>query len=274
MGHLSNARWFLPLRRAYNAVCRARLARQAISVPTIRPPGGTSRVLVLGVYLADRPNTAAHLVRRFSESRNHHVDQAWAAIGGVSADPALAAATVEQLDGFVPKFVVMNRLLERHDWRSYDWLVFADDDIVVPTGFLDAYLGLQTEFGFALAQPARTRNSWADHKFCRQQRGLRGRQTRYVEIGPLFSVRKDFAPTILPFDESSGMGWGYDYVWPVLAEKAGAKMGIIDATPVDHSLRDQASAYSSRAAAEQMRDYLARNEHLSKQQAFSVIATH
>ena len=50
-------------------------------------------------------------------------------------------------------------------------------------------------------------------------------------------------------------------------------MGIIDAAPVDHSLRDQASAYSSNVAGEAMRVYLQGKKYLNKQEAFTVIET-
>jgi hypothetical protein len=278
LGHLSKARWFSPIRRCYNALCRARLAHsrvstEAESASTKRLLAPKPTVLVLGIYLADRSNTASHLVRRFSESRHYSITQAWVAINGSAADANLWAATVEHVQGFVPKFCILNRLLSARDWRTFDYLVVVDDDIVLPAGFVDAFLNLQIEFDFALAQPARTRNSYADRKFCRQRRGMRGRQTRFVEIGPLFSMRRDFALAVLPFDETSGMGWGYDFVWPVVAEQARLKIGIIDATPVDHSLRDQASAYSGSAAAAAMEAYLQNNRHLSKQEAFTIVET-
>lgn len=277
MGVLSKSRWFAPIRRAYNATRRRILLHRRLDAPG-RASAATlqekkPRVLVLGIYLANRPNTCAHLVQRFSESRNYSVTQAWVALNGDPPDKDVAAVTVDRIEGFVPKFCIMNRILAGIDWTGFDYLIFVDDDIVVAAGFLDAFLGRQEEFDLAIAQPARTPNSYADRKFCRQRKGIRGRRTRFVEIGPLFSVRKDFVRTILPFDERSGMGWGYDFVWPVLAETANLRMGIIDSTPVDHSLRDQASAYSSSAAGEAMRVYLEGKTHLSKQEAFTVIET-
>lgn len=277
MGHLSKARWFSPVRKCLNAMLRRRLVSSRVDVApyplAVGADGTRPSVLVLGIYLADRPNTAGHLARRFSEATRFDVTQAWVALNGDTDDILLKAVTIERIDGFVPKFCILNRLLATRNWRNFDYLVVADDDIVVPAGFVDAFLSLQIEFDLALAQPARTRNSFADRKFCRRQPGIRGRQTRFVEIGPLFSVRRDFAPAILPFDELSGMGWGYDFVWPVLAEEANVKIGIIDATPVDHSLRDQATAYSSSDAALAMQTYLGRRKHLTKQQAFSIIRT-
>jgi hypothetical protein len=252
----------------------ARAAVACASGPGIDPAARKQRVLVLGVYLADRRNTVAHLVDVFSRSARFEVTQRWVAIGGEPPDAAVAAVTVEQLRVVTPKFAILNRMLAQSDWQKYDYLLFCDDDIVVSKGFLDAFLSYQIACDFALAQPARTRMSYADRKFARVVRGIRARRTRFVEIGPLVSVRCDFAPRILPFDESSPMGWGYDFVWPVLAEAAGLRLGIVDATPVDHSLRGQASAYSSIEASRAMIAYLEKTPHLKKQDAFTVLETY
>ncbi len=250
-------------------------------VTVASPPGpggdrasGKPRVLILGVYLADRRNTVGHLVDAFSRSAQFEVTQRWVAIAGEPADAAVAAVTVEKLWVFTPKFAILNRMLARSSWQEYDYLLLCDDDIVLPRGFLDAFLSYQIACDFALAQPARTRTSYADRKFARAVRGIRARRTRFVEIGPLFCVRADLAPRLLPFDESSPMGWGYDFVWPVLAEAAGLRLGIVDATPVDHSLRGQASAYSSKEASRAMIAYLERTPHLKKQDAFTVLETY
>jgi hypothetical protein len=229
------------------------------------------RVLILGIYLADRANTVSHLVQRFDESRQCEVTQIWVALNGAPPNASVANVTVKQTSGYIPKFVLLNKLLETIDWRSYDYIVFTDDDIIVPHYFLDRYLSCQNEFDFALAQPARTRNSYADHKFCKQRKDIRGRQTLFVEIGPLFSVRRDIAPIILPFDETSGMGWGFDFVWPVLVNANNKNIGIVDNTPVDHSLRDQTSAYSSEKARQVMDNYLKDLPHLSKLDACKVL---
>jgi hypothetical protein len=226
---------------------------------------------VAGVYLAGRPNTIDHLVAAFSASRQHSVTQRWAGVGVESPSDAAAAVTVERLAAPAPKFVVVNRLLA--GWQAFDYVLVCDDDIRVPRGFLDAFLSWQLGCDFALAQPARTRSSYADRKFVRAVRGLRARRTRFVEIGPLFSMRADLAARLVPFDESSPMGWGYDFVWPLVAEAAGLKLGVVDATPVDHSLRAQASAYSKKEAARAMIAYLGRHPHLEKRDAFSVLET-
>ena len=232
-------------------------------------PGTRSglKLLVVGVYLADRANTVEHLTAAFSASKQHSVTQRWAAIGDGSPNDV----TVERVQVATPKFTLVNRLLT--GWQTFDYVLVCDDDIWLPRGFLDAFISYQVACDFALAQPARTRTSYADRKFVRAVAGVRARQTRFVEIGPLFSLRADFAARLLPFDETSPMGWGYDFVWPVIAESAGLKLGVVDATPVDHSLRDQASAYSAAEASRTMIAYLERHPHLEKRDAFSVLQT-
>ena len=67
------------------------------------------------------------------------------------------------------------------------------------------------------------------------------------------------------------MGWGYDFVWPVLIEEAGLRMGIVDATPVEHNLRKPVDLYDTRDAALAMRRFLASRPHLAGHDAFSVV---
>lgn len=232
------------------------------------------RVLILGIYLADRPNTAVHLVEAYAASTQLSVTQRWIALNGDPDCPQLAAVTVRRQDGFFPKFALLNQLLRELPWHDYDWILISDDDIVLPRGFLDAYLGYQSVLGFALAQPARTRWSYADHKFTRQVAGMDARETRFVEIGPVFSVDQRFAHLIFPFDETSPMGWGFDYAWPLLADSNSLGMGIIDATPVDHSLRRQAVTYDGDAAGSDMRKYFETHPHLTRREAFTVIKYH
>ena len=64
------------------------------------------------------------------------------------------------------------------------------------------------------------------------------------------------------------MGWGNDFVWPVLAEKHNLKMGIVDAVPVGHNLRKPVAYYNYGTSADAMRNYLATQPHLSKKTPF------
>lgn len=253
------------------SLARRRHLRSTATGPSCGEGPPWPSVLVLGIYLADRPHTASHLAKAYAAASRFSVTQRWIALNGEPDSAELAAVTIRRQDGFIPKFSLLNGMLREVAWGDYDWIVVSDDDIVVANGFLDAYLGYQTQFQFGLAQPARTRWSYADHKFARQMPDLVARETRFVEIGPLFSVNQRFARLIFPFDETSPMGWGFDFAWPLLAQANATRIGIIDATPVDHSLRRQAATYDGATAAAEMSLYFENHAHLTRHEAFSIL---
>ncbi|MDQ8022142.1 MAG: hypothetical protein REI94_09895 [Moraxellaceae bacterium] len=257
-----------PLLRSYRSLFRRQLVNRRVALPTGIPrPPRAPQVLIIGAYLGKRENTAAHLASRFASAQGVAVTQAWASIGGKSSDPTLAAATRIEIEGGIPKFPLMNRLLAGFDLDRFDYVLVSDDDIVIPHGFLENFLALQQHLGFALAQPARTPTSCGSKQITVRERGLLGRSTRFVEIGPVFSVAAAAFELLFPFDEGNAMGWGYDYHWPVLLAGHGMQIGVVDHTPVDHSIRPLANAYSGELAAQDMRAYLARHPHLDKREA-------
>jgi hypothetical protein len=206
------------------------------------------RVLVLGVYMRGKPNLAPSIAAALAASR-HQVQQSWAAIGagehGVAEMQALTAlSTVTP----IPKFALLNQLLKLHDLRGYTHVLVTDDDIELPPRFLDTFIGLQQRYGFALAQPARTQQSNVDHPVTLESHARMARQTRFVEIGPLFCVAAAAFPVLMPFDESFDMGWGLDHVWPIQLEQAGLRLGVVDVTAVHHRFRPVASTYSGDGA--------------------------
>jgi hypothetical protein len=150
-------------------------------------------------------------------------------------------------------------------------VVMTDDDIVVPDGFLDLFLGVQASLGFDLAQPARTLNSYVDHPIVLQQRGVVARRTRFVEIGPLVSFGREIYDLVFPFDETNPMGWGFENVWAYLIREHGKSEGIVDAVPVDHSIREPVAHYDWSDANADREQYLARHEHIPYAEAFRVL---
>ncbi len=225
------------------------------------------KVLVVGIYLADRANRVAHLVRRFGESNRLSVTQRWAGLQGESEDPQVKAVTLFASEELIPKFTLLNRLLRPEDLTEFDLVLVSDDDVSLPEGFLETYVAAQIRYGFALAQPARAWHSFYDHRFTLRKPWLRARQTHFVEIGPIFSLTRAAFPVLLPFDSASPMGFGFDFVWPQRIQQAGLTMGIIDAVSVDHSFRPQGSSYSQTKNITAMREYLAANPHFTAAQA-------
>ena len=229
------------------------------------------RVLALGVYLSNREHLAEAISAELTRSRAWQVEQRWIALGDGPVPVALAGVTVERVPGPVPKFALLNRLLRGVDLDGLEHLLVVDDDIALPDGFLDQYLALVERHRFALAQPARTHDSFVDHGFVEQLDGLEARQTRYVETGPLFSIERAAFPLLLPFDETPPMGWGLDFTWPVALERAGLRLGVVDATPVSHRLRKPAAYYDLQASLKGMAAYLSGREHLSRSEAFTIV---
>jgi hypothetical protein len=229
------------------------------------------RVLVIGVYMADHPNAVEHIVTEMDRSSDWRVDQRWIAIGRRPAAERLATVTVDRVDRLIPKFTLLNRALADISLADYAFVLICDDDVRLPAAFPDSYLRLVRQYDFALCQPARTHDSYIDHPFVEQFDGLTARQTRFVEIGPVVSIRHDAIPLLLPFDEQSPMGWGYDLVWPHILQSAGLKMGIIDATPVAHALRKPVTHYDHDTVRREMARYLESRAHLSLDAAFVIV---
>lgn len=231
----------------------------------------TNRVLIIGVYLLDVPNHAVAITDALRRTRDWEIDIRWVAAGCGSIPSQLEEVTVRRTEKIVPKFSMLNQVIDSIDINQFQYIIVIDDDIELDNQFLDFYLWLQGKIDLALAQPARTPDSYIDHPFVTQLPGIGARHTRFVEIGPLFSIRRDIYPLIIPFDDHTPMGWGLDYYWPHLLERLGYRLGIIDATPVRHSLRPPVSLYGYQEVANEMTQFLSTHEHLSEEEAFTNI---
>ncbi len=231
-------------------------------------------VLVVGAYLLSQPNNIIHIIKRLNDSLKWNLVQRWAAVGEGAILPETSSVTAFQGKTLVPKFALMNKLLNFEGLEKYEYVIICDDDIGLPGRFLDRYFEFVARYDLALAQPARTWGSYTAYRFVRQLPGIRARCTRFVEIGPLFSIRRDLYERLLPFDESSPMGWGYDFVWPCIVEDLGLRMGIVDAVCVRHSLRKQYEHYDSEGLQKVMEKYLSTKPHLSNREAFCILESY
>jgi len=153
-----------------DVVCDAALAARAVKPRLARAaaaaPAARRRVLVVTVESAGRGGLAAPVRAELARSR-HDVS--------VVTGPA----------GDRGKFENLNRLLADQDLGAVDWLVALDDDVTLPSGFLDGLLFLAERFSFSLAQPAHRRRSHAAWAVTRRVAGLVARRTAFVEIGPV-----------------------------------------------------------------------------------------
>jgi GT2 family glycosyltransferase len=208
---------------------RARLARAARETPQRR------RVLVLGI---ERPGMIMDAARAELGRSRHEVEMHTAPPGARG------------------KFENLNALLAAHPPDGFDWVIVIDDDVALPHGFLDRFLHVAESAGLRLAQPAHRLHSHAAWAITRRRPGVAARETTFVEIGPLTAFHRDTFATLLPFPELR-MGWGLDAHWAAVARERGWPIGIVDATPVGHTLAPVGAGYGRDDAIAEARAFLA-----------------
>jgi GT2 family glycosyltransferase len=170
------------------------------------------------------------------------------------------------------KWANVNAALAEHPAAGHDWLLLLDDDVVLPRGFLDAFVFLAERFDLRLAQPAHAHASHAAWEVTRRRPGLVARRTRFVEIGPVTAVRADAFDALLPFP-ALDMGWGLDAHWGAVAAERGWAVGIVDATPVRH-LRPVAGDYPREAAVAEAEAFLDGRAYVTRAEAGEVLEAH
>jgi hypothetical protein len=212
-----------------------------------------------------------HLVSALAASGRHTVVQDWTAIGDRKPSATVANVTTRALGQRMPKMHLLNDSLVRHDLDDFDYVWTLDDDIELPPSFIEDFVYIIEELDFALAQPARTPRSYIDFSIIRQQPRLVARQTQFVESGPLLSIRRDAVSEVLPFIAEAPMGWGLEYVWARRLIDRGLRMGVVDATPVRHTLRRTAASYDGRVAHAEQRAVLAAYPSLGFDEAHQVL---
>jgi GT2 family glycosyltransferase len=217
------------------------------------PP--TRRILVLAVVRPEHRELALRAQTELEKSR-HRVELR-------TAGPAARG-----------KFQNINHLLEQHPPPAdHDWLLVLDDDIELPSHFLDRFLFLAERFSLDLAQPAHRLASHAAWKVTRRRAATAARETNFVEIGPLTAFARSTFSTLLPFPDLR-MGWGLDLHWGALARTHHLRCGVVDATPILHNAAPAASAYSREQALAEARTFLSDHPYLPATEAQQTITTH
>jgi GT2 family glycosyltransferase len=209
---------------------RARRTRAARRAPR-------RRVLVVGIERHDVANLIPQARAELARSR-HDVT--------VDIVPA----------GTLGKFENLDVLLGRHDLPSFDWIIVMDDDVALPRDVLDTFLACAEAGGLRLAQPAHRRHSHAAWDVTRRQTGGDWRETTFVEIGPITAFDREAAAALLPFPKNLKMGWGLDAHWSAVARERGWRIGVVDATPIGHTIRPAAEGYPRETAAAEGRRFL------------------
>lgn len=235
------------------------------AIVTPQPHGN---VLVVGVYLADKPNLAVPLTKSLLQSEQWTVQCQWARLGSKLPGAPLASQTRLNISQRMDKYAVINLLLSEVDYSLFDYIFIVDDDIAIPDHFIDSYLEIVAKREFSLSQPARTHSSYIDHYFVAQLLGVESRLTNFVEIGPIVCFHRSSYSVLLPLDEEAPMGWGLDFIWPIQMKEHGLRMGIVDQFPVDHSFRKPVQYYDYADSDSRMKKYFESRNHLSYEQSF------
>jgi hypothetical protein len=223
-----------PARRRLDEAARA-LPRRRVLVLTVAREGIENRVTQARAELARSRHDIEHVVA-----------------------PATAAGKFERL----------NELLAQHagTLAAADWLIVLDDDVDLPSGFLDRFLAAAEGAGLLLAQPAHRLRSHAAWDVTRRVAGATARETTFVEIGPVTAFARPAFDTLLPFPAGLQMGWGLDAHWSAVAAEHGWPIGIVDATPIGHTLRPAAATYPREAAIAEARAFLNGRPYVTRDQ--------
>jgi GT2 family glycosyltransferase len=249
------------------------LGRRALAVGAARDVAAGVRMLPRGVALRRAARrTPPRRVLALAFARPAHARTAAA----IAAELRRSHHRVE-VAPVVPapgrgKWANLNAALAARPVQGHDWLLIADDDVVLPRGFLDTFLFLAERFDFRLAQPAHAYASHAAWPITRRRPGLVAHRTHFVEIGPVTAIRADAFDALLPFPDL-GMGWGLDAHWGAVAAERGWAIGVVDATPLRH-LRPVAGDYPREAAVAEAEAFLDGRAYVTRARAGEVLEAH
>jgi hypothetical protein len=203
-------------------------------------------VLIVGVHSPDSPLIEPALAEL--RASRHNVRFATGSIAEFTAG----------------KFQNANTLLAGQ--AAADWVLVMDDDVALPSGFLDGFVALVERLGLDLVQPAQTLASHAAWASARRVPFAIARETNFVEIGPITAFSRRAAGELLPFPDLK-MGWGLDLHWAALAEQRGWRLGVIDALPVRHETRPVGGTYAIDEATTEAQRFLASHPYLDAREA-------
>lgn len=175
-------------------------------------------VLVVGVEVPSRSEDLKKVLRRVSESRHR-----------------VTAESVPLRDE-KGKYQNINAGLLDFCLDDFDWLIVLDDDVALPSRFLDNFLYVAESANLQLCQPAHTLHSFQSYNLTRRESNCLARVTHFVECGPLTAFHRSIFRHVVPFPELR-WAWGTDIYWSELAQSKEFRLGVVDCTPVTHLRR-------------------------------------
>jgi hypothetical protein len=125
-------------------------------------------------------------------------------------------------------------------------MVVLDDDVALPPRFLDTFLYLADRAELKICMPAHRFRSHQSYALTQRRWNSLVRTTNFVECGPITAFHREVFPYVLPFPNLR-WAWGTDLAWSEHGKRQDFRIGIVDATPIEH-LRPVAASYRSRDA--------------------------
>ncbi len=197
------------------------------------------RILIAAVEVPGRENDLKNVIDAMSRTSRHQVT--------VAIQPMTP----------VGKFDNIALAIAPYNLQEFDWLLVTDDDIQLPSDFLDLLMYFACSCDLTFAQPAHKFSSFSSARIIVRRFRSLVRQTQFVENGPITLFHKTAFPEIIPFP-SLRWAWGIDVLWAAIAMRKGWKMGVIDALPVRCHWRPVGNSYNANAARVEAEEFLER----------------
>ena len=143
---------------------------------------------------------------------------------------------IARIDSKGPKWPALKELIETHRdlVNRYDYVWLPDDDIACTAGDINKLFEIARAKKLALCQPALTLNSYFTWGVTLKPLFTRLRYTNFVEIMvPCFE--RSFLLRCLPTMADNMSGFGLDFIWPKMLDKASSGTAIVDAVSVTHT---------------------------------------
>ena len=133
------------------------------------------------------------------------------------------------------KYNAIFELITRNNiFMEYKSVWLPDDDIMCSFKDINIMFSAFSEYDLQIAQPSLTSDSFISHAITANDQRFDLRFTNFVEVmAPIFSKRA--LQRCLPSFSGARIGWGLDFVWPVLLGGSKTAMGVIDRVTVRHT---------------------------------------
>jgi hypothetical protein len=135
------------------------------------------------------------------------------------------------------RFALLQSCIEKLSPKDGNWLVIADDDVALPSKGIRRAAVVAKAMALDIAQPAHAWNSYYTYPFTLARPLTVGRQTDFVEIGPLLLVSPRGLGLLPTLSHSSPMGWGVDVEWSEASRIGRVSLGIVDLVAMRHLKR-------------------------------------